>query len=113
LVDLTDCDREPIHIPGMIQPYGVLLALSEPDLIVAQVSENVGDHLPLGIEDILDQPLSSIIDPVSVDELREALREGSDSTGSSTAMRGRRSSNLSRIQSLQNRCRCTTRSGRR
>jgi light-regulated signal transduction histidine kinase (bacteriophytochrome) len=49
LVDLTDCDREPIHIPGTIQPFGVLLALAEPELTVAQVSENVGDHLPLGI----------------------------------------------------------------
>jgi two-component system, chemotaxis family, sensor kinase Cph1 len=75
LVDLTDCDREPIHIPGAIQPYGVLLALAEPELTVAQVSENVGDHLPLGIEDILGQPLSRIIDPASVDAIREALRE--------------------------------------
>jgi light-regulated signal transduction histidine kinase (bacteriophytochrome) len=75
MIDLTDCDREPIHIPGTIQPYGVLLALAEPALTVAQVSENVGDHLPLGIENILGQPLSSIIDPASVDELREALRE--------------------------------------
>ena len=24
-IDLTNCDREPIHIPGAIQPYGVLL----------------------------------------------------------------------------------------
>ena len=75
MVDLTDCDREPIHIPGAIQPHGVLLALSEPELTVAQVSENVGDHLSMGIKDILGQPLSSIIDPASVDELREALRE--------------------------------------
>ena len=59
MVDLTDCDREPIHIPGTIQPYGVLLALAEPELTVAQVSENVGDHFPLGVEDILGQPLSS------------------------------------------------------
>ena len=27
-VDLTNCDREPIHIPGAIQPFGFLLALS-------------------------------------------------------------------------------------
>ena len=47
MVDLTDCDREPIHIPGTIQPYGVLFVLAEPALTVAQVSENVGDHLPL------------------------------------------------------------------
>jgi len=25
-VDLTNCDREPIHVPGAIQPHGVLLA---------------------------------------------------------------------------------------
>ncbi len=75
MVDLTDCDREPIHIPGTIQPYGVLFVLAEPALTVAQVSENVGDHLPLRVEDILGQPLSRVIDPASVDELREALRE--------------------------------------
>ena len=60
---------------GRFSRYGVLLALAEPELIVAQASENVGDHLPLGIEDILGQPLSNIIDAASVDELREALRE--------------------------------------
>ena len=26
-VDLTNCDREPIHIPGSIQPHGALLAV--------------------------------------------------------------------------------------
>ena len=25
-VDLTNCDVEPIHIPGSIQPHGALLA---------------------------------------------------------------------------------------
>jgi light-regulated signal transduction histidine kinase (bacteriophytochrome) len=39
VVDLTDCDREPIHIPGTIQPHGVLLVLAEPALTVAQVSD--------------------------------------------------------------------------
>lgn len=24
---LTECDREPIHIPGSIQPHGALLVL--------------------------------------------------------------------------------------
>src|SRR6476646_5049313 len=62
VVDLTDCDREPIHIPGTIQPYGVLFVLAEPALTVAQVSENVSDHFPLRVEDILGQPLSSVID---------------------------------------------------
>jgi two-component system, chemotaxis family, sensor kinase Cph1 len=29
-VDLTNCDREAIHIPGAIQPHGILLVLQEP-----------------------------------------------------------------------------------
>jgi light-regulated signal transduction histidine kinase (bacteriophytochrome) len=24
-IDLSECDREPIHVPGSIQPHGVLL----------------------------------------------------------------------------------------
>jgi light-regulated signal transduction histidine kinase (bacteriophytochrome) len=25
-LDLTSCDQEPIHVPGSIQPHGILLA---------------------------------------------------------------------------------------
>ncbi|RBY79782.1 histidine kinase [Geodermatophilus sp. TF02-6] len=42
-VDLSNCEREPIHVPGSIQPRGVLLAVSEPDLVVSTVSENLAD----------------------------------------------------------------------
>jgi two-component system, chemotaxis family, sensor kinase Cph1 len=38
--DLSVCSREPIHIPGRIQPHGVLLTLSEPDWTVLQASAN-------------------------------------------------------------------------
>jgi light-regulated signal transduction histidine kinase (bacteriophytochrome) len=40
-VDPTTCDREPIHIPGRIQPHGLLLVLEEPALTVLQASTNV------------------------------------------------------------------------
>ncbi|HEV8246606.1 MAG TPA: hypothetical protein VGP93_12595, partial [Polyangiaceae bacterium] len=75
MVDPTDCDREPIHIPGTIQPFGVLLVLTEPSLTVAQVSENLGNYLPLDAAGALGQPLSSVIDPTSVEQVRESLRE--------------------------------------
>jgi len=75
MVDLTDCDREPIHIPGTIQPFGILFVLAEPSLTVTQVSENVGDHLPLRVEDVLDHPLASLLDSRSVAAVREALVE--------------------------------------
>ena len=73
--DLTDCDREPIHIPGTIQPFGVLFVLAEPSLTITQVSENVGEHLPFGVEQVLGRPLSTMLDAASVAEVKEALDE--------------------------------------
>ena len=40
---LTACSREPIHIPGSIQPNGALLVLNEPGLEVLQASANCKD----------------------------------------------------------------------
>ncbi len=46
-VDLTKYDKEPIHIPGCIQPHGLLFALQEPELTFLQVSNNTFDFLGL------------------------------------------------------------------
>ena len=39
-LDLDACAREPIHIPGAVQPHGLLLAVREPDLVCTQISTN-------------------------------------------------------------------------
>ena len=44
--DLTDCDREPIHIPGAIQPHGLLIAFTD-DLRTVAASENLPDFAGL------------------------------------------------------------------
>lgn len=36
--DLTTCDREPIHIPGSIQPHGVLLVIERRRQVIEQVA---------------------------------------------------------------------------
>ncbi|MEP6763608.1 MAG: GAF domain-containing protein [Gemmatimonadaceae bacterium] len=46
--DLTNCERELIHLAGSIQPQGVLIVLREPDLSVTQASLNAVDVL--GVE---------------------------------------------------------------
>ncbi|MBK6869027.1 MAG: GAF domain-containing protein [Burkholderiales bacterium] len=43
-VDLSNCDREPIHIPGLIQPHGALLAL-DAEQRVLHASANLADWL--------------------------------------------------------------------
>ncbi len=72
-VDLNSCDREPIQIPGAIQPHGVLLALREPSLAVSQVSENVARILGRQVEEVLGEPLSSILDAASAAAVWAAL----------------------------------------
>jgi len=57
-INLTNCDREPIHIPSLIQPHGLLIVLTEPDLRIAQVSANSFDILGIAPDDLLDRPLA-------------------------------------------------------
>jgi light-regulated signal transduction histidine kinase (bacteriophytochrome) len=60
-VDLDNCAREPIHVPGSIQPRGVLLSVSEPDLLVVQASENLAGLTGVAWSDALGRPLADVI----------------------------------------------------
>jgi chemotaxis family two-component system sensor kinase Cph1 len=60
-VDLTNCEREPIHVPGSIQPRGVLLAVSEPDMVVRQVSRNLADVVGTAWDDALGRSLAEVV----------------------------------------------------
>ena len=39
-LDLTNCDCEPIHIPGSIQPHGILLVIDPNSEVVLQAAGN-------------------------------------------------------------------------
>ena len=73
IVNLDNCAREPIHIPGAIQPHGVLFVLSEPDLIVLQVSENSSIFLGLSPAELLDQGLDSFLHAEQMERVSFAL----------------------------------------
>ncbi|MEP7765467.1 SpoIIE family protein phosphatase [Sanguibacter sp. 25GB23B1] len=60
-VDLDNCAREPIHIPGRIQPRGCLLAVRATDLVVLQCSTNVADQLGRPADTLLGRPLAAAI----------------------------------------------------
>lgn len=45
--DLSNCEREQIHLTGSIQPHGALLVVREADQIVVQASANAGAFLGL------------------------------------------------------------------
>lgn len=71
-VDLTNCDREPIHIPGSVQPFGALLALS-PDFTIAIASENTGVHFGVEYADLLRRPLVEVFRDEAVQKIRQRV----------------------------------------
>jgi light-regulated signal transduction histidine kinase (bacteriophytochrome) len=46
-IDLTGCDREPIHIPGSIQPHGMLIVLERGTLSAVQAAGDIEGRLGL------------------------------------------------------------------
>ena len=72
--DLTNCEREQIHLPGSIQPHGALLVVSEPDLIVIYASATAARFLNLE-EGLIGKPLSAPIAAALRPHLSEPLVE--------------------------------------
>lgn len=78
-VDLTNCDREPIHIPGSIQPHGCLLACDSSGVVVRRHSANAGEMLGFA-EAINGLPLEAVLGERVTHDVRNALartQEGS------------------------------------
>jgi len=51
--DLTNCERELIHLAGSVQPHGLLLALAEPGLSIVQASANTPALLGRTVDSLL------------------------------------------------------------
>jgi len=78
-VDLTNCDREPIHILGSIQPIGFLIALTS-DWLVSRVSENIAAFIGQEPEALYGLPLGDVFTAKAVHDLRNrvAMLRGPD-----------------------------------
>ena len=75
-VDLTNCDREPIHIPGAIQPHGALLVCRAADLVVEQASANLEHFVGRTAASAVGAPLASLFADSSAAELHAVARAG-------------------------------------
>ena len=60
---------------GRIQPHGVLVVLSEPELIISQISSNVSYLFGVPPEDLCDRPLESLLDSFQVERLKAGLAQ--------------------------------------
>lgn len=78
-IDLTNCDREPIHIPGLVQPHGVLLVLHGSTLEILQVSRNTVALLGRSAEELLGQPLADLLGDEQVKQIQYCLTKDFES----------------------------------
>jgi PAS domain S-box-containing protein len=57
--DLSNCDRELIHLAGSIQPHGLLWVLQEPELHIVQASATSAALLGCTMAQLLGMPLAA------------------------------------------------------
>lgn len=84
-LNLDRCAEEQVQIIGHIQPYGLLFALSEPDLLVKQVSANVATFLGVPPESVLDRSFEAILGAQQFEVFRTQLIRGQE--GSAVTLR--------------------------
>ncbi|WP_395445080.1 GAF domain-containing protein [Caulobacter sp. UC70_42] len=72
-VDLTNCDREPIHILGSVQPFGFLLAVNS-DWLVIHASTTTLRYLGLAPADLIGKPLSQVLGGHALHNIRGRLQ---------------------------------------
>lgn len=70
-VDLSNCEKEPIHIPNTIQSFGFLLLVSIPQYQIVQCSTNVSHFLGLDSTTLLHSLLSELFSEEDMKWLRE------------------------------------------
>jgi two-component system, chemotaxis family, sensor kinase Cph1 len=73
--DLTNCDREPIHVPGAILPHGAMLVLECETLRVLQVAGDIMGLLGVSIDDLLDRPVDALFSQSQVNRLHALCKE--------------------------------------
>jgi len=78
-VDLTNCEREPIHVLGNIQPFGFLIAASA-DWLVSRVSANIAQFMGRSPDELLGTPLTQLFSEQALHTIRNriALLRGPD-----------------------------------
>lgn len=74
LVNLSNCESEPIHIPGSIQPHGFLFGTKGKDNKIHYCSANTIDYIDFPYEELLGKALGDIFTPEEAEKLDAYLQ---------------------------------------
>ncbi|WP_022697346.1 HWE histidine kinase domain-containing protein [Euryhalocaulis caribicus] len=72
-VDLTNCDREPIHLLGRIQPFGFLLGVTS-DWVIEHASESAAQFLGQPLDALFGAPLKQVFAEDAIHAIRGRLQ---------------------------------------
>lgn len=73
-VTVENCADEPIHVPGSVQPHGLLLVLEESSWTITKISDNVPALLGMRPAELLNQPLSHLVGEEQQRSIAEEVR---------------------------------------
>ena len=71
VVDATNCDLEPIHIPGAILPHGAMLVLDGETFEILQAAGDLTGLLGASLESLLGRSVETLFRPTQIHYLRE------------------------------------------
>ena len=71
-VDLTNCEREPIHVLGNIQPFGFLLTVGA-DWFVTRASANLAQFIGIAPGEAVGKPLLELFSEKAVHSIRNRI----------------------------------------
>lgn len=78
-VDLTNCDREPIHIPGSVQPHGAMLVCDPATFEILFYSENAAQVLELAEADLTGKALIDVLGAQTSHDVRNVASKAGNS----------------------------------
>ncbi len=87
LVNLTNCEQEPIHIPGSIQPHGFLLGLKGDLLNIDYCSENTAQYISLFHSQLLGKDFAEVFGEESAISLKQFIEDGKQITANLLQLR--------------------------
>lgn len=79
IVNLTNCEQEPIHIPGSIQPHGFLLGLKGNEFVIDYCSANTVEYINLFHSEILGRSFRDVFGTDSLEKFTEYIHRKSHS----------------------------------
>lgn len=74
--DLTNCDKEPIHLIQTCQSFAGVIAVDTADWVVVQASSNISNFFGKNVEAILNESLSKLIPDYALGQLKIANEKG-------------------------------------